>query len=812
MTATPDSIPPPDIRPRTTALSLRESAMLQAGVLRDTATEAADDSLDIKALLRILNKYKWLLMAIGLLGMVAAVVNALTSTPLYRASATVQIDRPPGRIVAFEGDRAFEEYEDYMALPTQIELLRSRALAERVVDELGLDPVRAIAPEPGVLGGASNPASAPQIGFRSVAGPAPGASRPAQAAPWWGFLSDLLDRTRAGYDNLGKPSVTDRTVLGRDAVVSGFMGSVKIEPVKGSRLVRITVVSDDPAKAARWANVMARSFMTMNMERKMESSVYARNFLQDQLKAAKVRLEESERALNTYAKAQSILTLDEKTNVINQTFTDYSAALSKAEQERVKAEAQFREMERKPEYSAQVLESKTVQAYKEQKAKLEAEYLVNLGIFKPDFPKMLQTKAQIAELDQRIKAEIAAVLASVKAQYDAAKRQEDLVRTRLQETRKEVIQTQDKGVNMSLLKRELDTNRQIFDNLLQRLKEVGVTSGVVANNISVVDEAKTPLFPFQPDVMKYALIGLAMGLLLGLGLVFVREHMDDSVRHADEIEPQFGVPLLGIIPQVKLGRRQIKELALMTVDEPRSLFAESYRSMRTALQFSTSDGAPSRLLVTSSVAGEGKSTTALALAINFAQLGKRVLLVDADMRNPSLHRTLNLTNDRGLSNFLAGDGVKGSLIRASGVDNLKVMTSGPTPPSPVDLLMGPRLLGLLDKAEELGYEQLVIDAPPILGIADALVLGNQVQNVLFVVKAGATRRSSIRDALRRLRTAGLFPLGVVLTRATNEHSSSYGYEGYYGYGYGEKKAAEGNKRGGKEKKAEPIEGLDQPAT
>ena len=354
-----------------------------------------------------------------------------------------------------------------------------------------------------------------------------------------------------------------------------------------------------------------------------------------------------------------------------------------------------------------------------------------------------------------------------------------------------MIQTQDKGVDLSLLKRELDTNRQIYDNLLQRLKEVGVTSGVAANNISLVDEAKAPLFPFKPDMNTNAMIGLAVGLMLALGLVFLREHMDDSIKHADELEAQFGVPLLGIIPKVKKARRVEHELGLLTVDDPRGSFAEAYRSMRTALQFSTSEGAPHRLMVTSSVASEGKSTTALALAINFAQMGKRVLLIDADMRNPSLHKSLELSNDRGLSNYLSGEGTRVSLIRPCSVANLKVMTAGPTPPSPVDLLMGPKLMGLLDKAQELGFEQVVIDAPPILGIADALVLGNQIQSLLFVVKAGSTRRSSIRDALRRLRTAGLLPLGLVLTRATSEHSSYYGYEGYYGYGNAQAAGAAG---------------------
>ena len=781
MTSTPDQFLPSESS-RSTALSLREAAMLQTGLLRDKASEKADDSLDLKTLLRLLLKYKWVLLVAALLGLVVAVVKTLTSTPLYQAAVTLQIERPGGRIVSFRDSEGGLDYEDYMALPTQIELLRSRALAERVVDELNLDPTRGQGPQAGVLGGAPEPLTSASAAVAASAASA--AASGAAEAPWWSMLSDLAERTLAGYDKLGKPSVNDQQVLGRAAVVGGVMGSVKVEPVRGSRLVRVSVVSADPAKAARLANAMAQGFMAMSMERKMESSVYARNFLEDQIKVTKARLEESERTLNAYARANSILTLDEKTSVINQSYTELSSALAKLEQERLKAEAQYTEMARNPLSSTQVLDNKTVQTFKEQKAKLEAEYLVNLSTYKPEFPKMLQTKAQINELDLRIKAEVASVLASVKAQFDAAKRQEDQVRTRLQETRKEVLVSQDRGVDLNLLKRELDTNRQIYDSLLQRLKEVSVTSGVATNNISVVDVAKAPLFPFKPDLMTNLAIGLAVGLMLGLGFVFVREHMDDSVKHADEVEAAFGVPLLGIIPQAKKARRDGGPVAMLAVVDPRGAFAEAYRSMRTALQFSTSEGAPKRLLVTSSVAGEGKSTTALALAINFAQLGRRVLLVDADMRHPSMHMLLGMGNDSGLSNYLSGDGSRESLIRACSVPNLQVMTAGPMPPSPVDLLMGPKLLRLLDKAEEMGFDQVVIDSPPILGIADALVLGNQLQNILFVVKAGATRRSAIRDALRRLRTAGLLPLGVALTSAPNQHSAYDGYAGYYGDGAG----------------------------
>jgi succinoglycan biosynthesis transport protein ExoP len=260
------------------------------------------------------------------------------------------------------------------------------------------------------------------------------------------------------------------------------------------------------------------------------------------------------------------------------------------------------------------------------------------------------------------------------------------------------------------------------------------------------------------------------------------------VKHANEIEGLYHLPLLGLIPFTKPDKGRKEPVALLAHHEPRSGFAESYRSMRTALQFSTADGAPQRFMVTSCGKGEGKTTTALALAINFAQLGQKVLLIDADMRKGWVHTMLNMSNERGLSNLLSGDRSTDGLIRDTAVANLSVITAGPVPPDPVELLMGPRLGLLLEKAQAMGYHQIVIDGPPLLGIADAIVLGNQIQNIVFAVKAGGTRKDSIKDALRRLRNAGLAPMGMVLTHARNEHTSDYAYAAYYGDGYNDRHA------------------------
>lgn len=743
--------------PAATASQCRQqSYLLQASLGRADAAEQADDALSVKEMLQLLLKYKWLLLAAVSLCTVLAVLKGLTTMPLYQATVLLQIDRTSARIVQFNKDVDPLQEDDALMLQTYYELLQSRSLAERVIDDLQLDPVG-----------------------RRLTGAAPGAPVDAavQPAAPRGWLASVV----AGYSRLGQPSVNDRQFLSREALVSSFMASVMVEPVRNSRLVKVRVTHANAVQAARIANAIAQGFISLSMERRAQSSVYAKTFLQDQLKATKAKLEASERTLNAYAKKNAILTLDEKTSVISQAYTDYSSALGRVEQDRLKAEALYNAVAANPESAAQVLESRTVQAYKEQRSKLQAEYLSNLTVYKPEFPRMVQLKTQLDELDRRIRSEVDAVLASAKSQYEAARKQEDKVRARLEDTRREVLLTQDRSVDLNLFKRELDTNRQLYDGLLQRLKEVGVTSGVTSNAISVVDEANTPLFPVSPNLMKNAGIGLLAGLMLGAGFVFVREQLDDSLKQASEIEAKLGLPLMGIVPLVnKKKLAQARTLALLTVQDPRGTFAEAYRSMRTALQFSTAEGTPRRLMVTSSVQSEGKSTTALALAVNLAQLGQRVLLVDADMRNPSLHRALERANDSGLSSYLAGEAGYEALIQKTEVPHLALLPAGPQPPSPVDLLMGPRLLELLERAEAMGFDKIVIDAPPVLGIADAIVLGNQVQSILFAVKAGVTRLSSIRDAQRRLRLGGLVPLGVVLTSAGGAETCYYGYYGAYG--------------------------------
>lgn len=751
-------------------LAVRHSHELQIAAARADEEQVADDSLTLTDIGRIILKHRWTLLIVVLIACGIATIRTFLSTPIYRSTVVLQIDKVSPRVVRFDTDSEQERLggDDVVAMRTQQELLKSRSLAERVIDELRLDQTRRIDKERNAQGAGGLPAE-----DRDNAGTDEN--------------GDYLAKLISGYRKITTPSVRTAEVLDREAVVKEFLQSVTVEPVRSSRLVKLHVENTDPALAAQIANTTVQAFIAMGMERRLEATSYAKSFLEDQIKQVKAKLEESERRLNAYAQTNQILTLDEKTSAISQTYIDYATALAKAEQDRIKAEAVAGEMKRNPETSSAVIDNKTVQSYKEQRAKLQIEYQENLRIYKPDFPKMVQIKAQLAEIDTQIKAEIGAIAASVQAQFEAASRQEAMTREKLAQTRKQVLTTQDHSIDLNLLKREVDTNRQLYDNLLQRFKEVGISGNIVSNNISVVDPAEAALFPYKPRLLVNLLIGLVAGVLLGAAIVVALEVMDDSIKYPDEVERVLGIPLMGVIPKLN-RKRSDKPVALEVHEDQRSPLAEAYRSVRTALQFSTAEGAPKRLVITSTTRNEGKSTTSLALAINFAQMGHRVLLIDADMRNPTVHKLLGIPNDFGLSNLLSSDNRGDKMITPTAIPNLSVLTAGPIPPNPVDLLTGPKLLLLLNITSALGIDHVIVDAPPMLGLADSVVLGNQLQNVLFVVQASSTRKAHIKNALRRLRQAGLVPRGVVLTQ-THQHAMPQEAESYYGYGPAEQSTA-----------------------
>jgi succinoglycan biosynthesis transport protein ExoP len=732
--------------PRRTALSADMAAALNA-------PEQFEQGLHLRDLVRIFLKRKWTILAIFVISALLSVVFTYLAPPVYRASTTIQIERSTAQVLNYKEITPVEAYDSDSGdfYYTNYELLKSRTLAERAVEDLGLKK------SAGVLAGAEPPKAT---------------GEPPQSA---GFLYDFFTRLRGPA-----PTPIDPVTMEDNAIVGAIQGSLTVEPVRRSRLVRLHFDSTDPFFAAKAVNTVAQSFININLERRFESSAYAKTFLEEKLLQTKAKLEDSERELVRYSRELEIINIDEKQNIFSQNLQEFNTAAAKAEQDRIRAEAVMVQAQENPESLAILQDTRNFQAYqtlKANKARLEGEYQENLKIYKPGFPKMQQLQGQITEVDSQIKAELNEIRKSARSNYRSARQTETQLKEKLGRAKQEMLDLQTRNIRYSIVKREVDTNRSLYDGLLQRLKEVGVAGGVGLNNISVVDKAQIPLLPYKPSLNRNVSMGLMIGLIVGLMVAWLLEHLDDTIRFVEDVERETGAAVLGAVPKLKGAESNRVPLALSPHADPTSPFAEAYRSVRTALQFSTSTGAPRRIVVTSTSKNEGKSTTALALAINFAQMGKPVLIIDADLRNPVLHKTLGVDNSKGLSNYLSGNVGPLEVCHRTDVPNLFVMTTGPLPPNPVELLSGMKLLTLLSQCEE-HFAHIIVDGPPVIGIADSIVLCNQVENAIFVIESGKTRKGHAKAALKRLHQAGVHPLGVILTKIDAYHDL-YGYHTYY---------------------------------
>ena len=714
--------------------------VLSVDMLADEQRDDGDE-IDLLAYWRILVKRRWLILAI--LGAVAALSLLLTlmATPIYRASAVMQIENQQQQVVQVGGVSDAYSSWDPDFLGTQYQLLKSRSLAERVADDLDLDAA--------ALQRLNQPGWLDRVA--SLVRPAPKTA------------ASIID---------ADPKATLRNAAGI------VQGGLSIEPVRNSRLVRINYDSPVPAFSARVANAVAEGFIASGLERRFGASSYAKTYLEDQLKTTKARLEQSERQLVAFAQKENLVSSGAGQSLAGQNLSDLNSALATAQEQRIRAQARWSQAQaaRGAALPADMLGNSIIRTLQQQRAQLQGQYQQKLQVFKADYPEMLQLKGQLDDLDKQITAELANIRASVKAEYDAATSQERLLQGQLSSLRTQALDVDGRSIDYNIIKREVDTNRQLYDGLLQRYKEVGVAGDVRSNNISIIDRAEVPRGRFSPSLIRNLAIGLLLGLMLGVLVAFVLEFLDDTLKTPEDVEQRLKLAVLGIIP------RLVKQSPIEAVKDPRSAFSESYRSVRTALQFSTDHGVPRVLLITSAGPGEGKSTTALTLARNFAQMGKRVLLVEADLRNPSLHKVLDLRAEVGLSNVLAGAHSLAEAVLDTDEEHFKVILAGPLPPNPAELLSGSKLVSLLTIAAER-YDQVIIDGPPVMGIADAPILANVADGTMLVVHSGRTRITTAQAAVKRLQVARAHLIGSVLTQYDAKVAGyGYNYEGYYAYG------------------------------
>jgi succinoglycan biosynthesis transport protein ExoP len=702
--------------------------------------------------LGVVRRRKWSVLGVVVAALAASLVLTLMTTPQYTASSTVEIQREEMNIVRVRGVEPESSPVDMEFYQTQYGLLRSRSLAERVAtDQRLMDDPR----------------------FFQMYG------------------SENADRW---FENgRVRPGASTREQR-LSAAARILLANLAVAPVRLSRLVELSYTSPDPAFSVRIADVWTSRFIQTTLERRYQATSYARTFLEQRLQQLRGRLDESERALVGYAAREGIINLPgtpaapgqgvgtpERPLIIDE-LSAFQRELALAASDRVRAESRLQS----PSGAVpEALENQAITGLRQRRAELSGEYSRLIQQFEPEYPVAQAMRQQIAELDRSISREEGRVRSSLQATYQASVSRENAISARVDSLKAGLLDLRRRSIQYNIFQRDVDTNRQLYDALLQRYKEIGVAGGVGVNNISVVDPARMPIRPSSPRPLLNLLIALFGGALAGLGLALALEQIDDAISNPDDVESVFGIALLGTIPNSK-------EDPYTALDDRKSGVSEAYMAVQTSLSFSTDHGAPKLLSVTSTRPAEGKSTTAYAIVHSLARMGRKVLLIDGDMRAPSVHTVVNIGNERGLSNFLAGDDDVNALIHHQAGTGVTVMTAGPQPPSAAELLASERLDLLFQRL--LGsFDHIVVDSPPIMGLADAPLLASKMEGTIFVIESHDTKVRQARIAIGRLRAAQAHIVGAVLTKFETKRSE-YGYG--YGYGYGHdhdpKKAENGN--------------------
>ena len=684
----------------------------------------------------VVRRRLWILGAI-LVSLILGVIVTLLMTPKYTASTRIDIQRQGDNIVRIQGvdtDTGRAEVEFYQ---TQYGLLQGRYLAEDVARRLRLGD------DPGFF----------------------------QA---FGFSSIVDDE----FAN-GRPvSADQKSRQNRNEIAAKILlAHVKVEPQRLSRLVDIVFTSPDAALSSRVANQWSASFIETNLERRYDATSYARDFLEKRLEQIRAKLEDSERQLVAYAAQQRIVNMP--SNVASATgsgadrpllvdnLAQLNNELSAAIADRVRAQSRLRSSSGTIPES---LQNGTVNQLRTALAQTEAEYAKMLTKFEPQYPAAQALQAQIEDLKASLATENARIGGSISTTYREAVQREKDLSDRVDKMQSSLLDLRRRSIQYNIYQRDVDTNRALYDSLLQRYKEIGASAGVGINNVSVVDSAETPTSPSSPIIWLNLGIALVFGTLVGCGIALLFEQLDETISDPNDVTKILGIPLLGTVPRI------VDEDPYEAAQDPKSSLVEAYLSIQTNLEFATDHGAPYTIAVTSSRPAEGKSTTAFTLAKLLARAGRKVVLVDGDMRSPSVSELMHLSPDFGLSNYLAGGSEVDQLLQQSETPNMSVMAAGPKPPNAAELLAGSRLARLLVELRER-FDHVIIDAPPVMGLADAPIITGQVEGTLFAIQANATSINLMRSAMLRLEAAHAPVIGAVLTKFVEKNA-------YYGYGYG----------------------------
>ncbi len=721
----------------------------------------------VREYMRVLIKRKWVIISCVAIIFGVVTVATMRSTRIYDATGSIAINKSDPALLNFkDSPNGAVDYSDPTDLDTEVRILKSDLLALQVIKQLNLDKRT----EFGGNGQIPSPNAIP-------------------------LTTDSL-----------QPDSQRTTDL-----LASFKGRLRVALEPNTRIVDIHFRSPDRELAAHVVNTLISTYIEQNFKTRFESTMQTSDWLSKQLVDLQMKVETSQEKLVKYQKEHEILGIDEKQNITTSKLDELNKELTSAESDRMAKESFYTLVQAADADTAaaaalssgagsnlSTASSNLLEKLREQQADLKIQVAQLATQFGPAYPKLTQLNGQLKEVDAQLQAEMKKVVARVRSDYLAALQRETMLRDALTKQKQEANKLNESAIEYTLLKRDVETNRALYEGLLEKLKEAGVSAGLRSNNIRNVDAARVPSEPVEPNVPRNLAFALALGLTTGIGLAFLLEGVDNTVRTPEQAQAISALPSLGIIPMGSKGpndsnSRQRLSLAstkepveLVTQSRPQSQMAESYRALRTSLLLTSLGAPPKVILVTSALPQEGKTTTSINTAIVLAQKGTRVLLIDADLRRPSIHKALNIGTKMGLSNVLTGNATMGqATVRSTILPTLFVLPAGPPPPNPAELLASAQMKDALAELREQ-YDHIVIDTPPILSVTDAVVMSIRADTVLLVIRSGQTTKQALRrsrDILMQVnaRVSGILMNAVDLR--SPDYQYCYEYQGKYGHRY-----------------------------
>ncbi len=723
-------------------------------------------------------KRKWLIAGFTLMVLASVGIKTFTTKPTYSAKGTLLIEKE-SNILSFEDIFQIESFQqDYFQ--TQYKLLQSRSLIDRTIEKLKLY---------------ENPEF---VGEKTKNGKMPDKNDPA-------LRSNLVD-----------------AVLGR----------LKVNPVRLTRLVEVSFAAGSPELAANGANAIIDSFIDMNIESRYSATEQATEFLGMQIASLKSEIERKERDLQASGAEKNIVALSDKETTIIDKLSELNKALTAAQIERINKETYYTEIKNaSPDFVPDAMLNPLIQRLREDYGKLSRDYAKKQEIYQPNYPELQRLKTELESAKKSLESETQGLIKAAFSDFQAALRKEQSLTVAFNRQKQESIQLNSNAISYNSAKIELDNRKALLESLLKRESETGVSArlrGLRTSNIKVVDRAEVPGSPSAPNKKRNIILGLFLGLMGGMGLAFLLDYMDNSVKGGDDVQKATNLPTLGIIPEFDpnksrsgygygygYGHKKPKsksggaadgggeavqesgpaerktgaaaEPALKSIDliaqiSPKSSFSESYRTIRTALLLSTANPGGKTFVLTSALPSEGKTSTISNLAVTLAQTNRKVLILDADLRKPRQHKIFKIKNLNGLTNYLTAGLEMKELIKPTNIPNLFLINAGPVPPNPAELL-GSDKMGHILGTFKSAFDYILIDTPPVLAVTDAMVLGPMIDGIILLVWGGKTAREALKRAKERLDLMNVKTIGVIINRLNiKEHSYYYKHHYYHYYG------------------------------